>query len=69
MGFVDRLNQLFTEMKRYCVTAEQLETHENKRVSTLGEHGLLRDKMHDIQLVYRQFEASLPGSIWMARII
>ncbi|CAH1204278.1 ATP-dependent helicase/deoxyribonuclease subunit B [Paenibacillus allorhizoplanae] len=59
MGFIDRLNQLFTEMKRYCVTAEQLETHENKRVTNLGEHGLLRDKMHDIQLVYRQFEADL----------
>ncbi|GGI43506.1 ATP-dependent helicase/deoxyribonuclease subunit B [Paenibacillus marchantiophytorum] len=59
MGFVDRLNQLFTEMKRYCVTAEQLTNHENKRAAALGESGLLRDKMHDIQLVYRQFEAEL----------
>lgn len=59
MGFVDRLNQLFTEMKRYCVTAKQLEEHENRRVITLGESGLLRDKMHDIQLVYRQFESEL----------
>ncbi|MBA2938155.1 helicase-exonuclease AddAB subunit AddB [Paenibacillus sp. CGMCC 1.16610] len=59
MGFVDRLNQLFTEMKRYCVTAKQLEEHEQKRASVLGESGLLRDKMHDIQLIYRQFESEL----------
>ncbi|WP_261807741.1 helicase-exonuclease AddAB subunit AddB [Paenibacillus sp. N3.4] len=59
MGFVDRLNQLFTEMKRYCVTAEQLDVHESKRATTLGESGLLRQKMHDIRLVYRSFESEL----------
>lgn len=46
-------------MKRYCVTAKQLEEHEQKRASVLGESGLLRDKMHDIQLIYRQFESEL----------
>lgn len=59
MGFVDRLNQLFTEMKRYCVSAKQLEEHEKKRVAALGESSLLRDKMHDIGLVYRRFEAEV----------
>ncbi|MEW9701591.1 helicase-exonuclease AddAB subunit AddB [Paenibacillus sp. SI8] len=59
MGFVDRLNQLFTELKRYCVTAEQLDEHETKRVTTLGESGLLRDKMSDIRLVYRAFQSEL----------
>ncbi|MGG1520200.1 helicase-exonuclease AddAB subunit AddB [Paenibacillus oryzisoli] len=59
MGFVDRLNQLFTEMKRYCVSAEHLAKHESGRAASAGESGLLRSKMHDIQLIYRQFEAEL----------
>lgn len=59
MGFVDRLNQLYTEMKRYCVTSKQLQEHEHKRAAVLGESGLLRDKMHDIGLIYRHFEEQL----------
>ncbi|NEW05191.1 helicase-exonuclease AddAB subunit AddB [Paenibacillus sp. SYP-B3998] len=59
MGFVDRLNQLFTELKRYCVTAEQLDQQESKRSSSIGETGLLREKMHDIRLVYREFQSML----------
>ncbi|MFC5450259.1 helicase-exonuclease AddAB subunit AddB [Paenibacillus aestuarii] len=56
MGFIDRLNQLFTEFKRYCLSAEQLDEHDAKRVASLGESGLLREKMHDIRLIYREFE-------------
>ncbi|MFD0692831.1 helicase-exonuclease AddAB subunit AddB [Paenibacillus sp. GCM10027628] len=59
MGFVDRLNQLFTELKRYCVSAEQLDEHETKRMTSIAESGLLRDKMQDIRLVYREFESEL----------
>ncbi|MBP1992860.1 helicase-exonuclease AddAB subunit AddB [Paenibacillus eucommiae] len=59
MGFVDRVNELFTEFKRYCVSAEQLEEHRNRRASQLGESRLLGDKLHDLRLLYKDFEQEL----------
>lgn len=59
MGFVDRLVQLFTEFKRYCVTADRLDEHESKRIRGIGGPGLLRDKLHDVKLLYRDYETEL----------
>ncbi|UJF35064.1 helicase-exonuclease AddAB subunit AddB [Paenibacillus hexagrammi] len=59
LGFVDRLNQLFTELKRYRVSADQLEAFEKSNVQAIGGSGLLTDKLHDIRLVFRVFESEL----------
>jgi ATP-dependent helicase/nuclease subunit B len=59
MGFVDRVNELFTELKRYCVSADRLEEHELRKVKQLGESRLLTDKLHDLRLVYKEYEQEL----------
>jgi ATP-dependent helicase/nuclease subunit B len=59
MGFVDRVNQLFTELKRYCVSADRLEEHEARKAAQLGESRLLSDKLHDLRLVYKDYEQEL----------
>ncbi|MCD1261590.1 helicase-exonuclease AddAB subunit AddB [Paenibacillus athensensis] len=58
-GFVDRLNQLFTELKRYCVTAELLAKQESGMAGEFGYGGMVGDKLHDIRLVYADFEREL----------
>ncbi len=70
MGFVDRLNQLFTEMKRYCVTAEQLEEHENRRVANARRTVVCCViKCMIFGWSIGNLNLSLPVSIWTARII
>jgi ATP-dependent helicase/nuclease subunit B len=59
MGFVDRLNQLFTEFKRYRLTADKLDEHAVSRVQLINEGRLLRDKLYDMRLLYREFELEL----------
>jgi ATP-dependent helicase/nuclease subunit B len=59
MGFVDRVNELFTELKRYCVSAERLAEHELRSASQIGGSGLLQDKLHDLRLVYQDYEQEL----------
>ncbi|MFB7812688.1 helicase-exonuclease AddAB subunit AddB [Paenibacillus chitinolyticus] len=56
-GFVDRLNDLFAEWRRYCVTGESLREHVDRYDDFLGsKKQLLRDKMRDLQLIYGAFE-------------
>jgi ATP-dependent helicase/nuclease subunit B len=52
MGFVDRLNQLFTEFKRYRLTADKLDEHAVSRVQLINEGRLLRDKLYDMRLLF-----------------
>jgi ATP-dependent helicase/nuclease subunit B len=59
MGFVDRVNELFTELKRYCVSAVRLEEHGLTKAAQLGESRLLTDKLHDLRLVYKDYEQVL----------
>ncbi|SEB40960.1 helicase-exonuclease AddAB subunit AddB [Paenibacillus sp. GP183] len=59
LGFVDRVNELFTELKRYCVSADRLEEHEFRKAELLGESRLLTDKLHDLRLVYKEYEQEL----------
>lgn len=59
MGFVGRLSQLYTEMKRYCIDA----THVEEQLSQMQTNGsgtpILRDKLGDILTLYRDFEQEL----------
>ncbi|CAG7634498.1 helicase-exonuclease AddAB subunit AddB [Paenibacillus allorhizosphaerae] len=61
-GFLDNLNQLFSELKRYCITGEGLRQWYETRARSggQGETGAaLEDKIHDLQFVYSEFEAEL----------
>ena len=59
VGFVGRLGQLYTEMKRYCIDA----TNVSEQLSLMKSNGLgtpiLRDKLGDIVTLYRDFEQEL----------
>jgi ATP-dependent helicase/nuclease subunit B len=64
MGFLDRLNAFFSELKRYRISAESLkEYYYTKMPSVHKESGLsstlLDDKLHDLILVYAEFERAL----------
>lgn len=55
-GFYIHLEQMITELKRYCIGTEEL-----GRVSKAGNHPLIGDKLHDLQLIYRDFERQIDG--------
>ncbi|MEX2461748.1 MAG: helicase-exonuclease AddAB subunit AddB [Paenibacillaceae bacterium] len=80
MGFLERLNAFFTELKRYCISAEVLRDYYAKKMTssintskdeceakavaqteTKGSSStsLLNDKLHDLLLLYGEFEQAL----------
>jgi ATP-dependent helicase/nuclease subunit B len=59
LGFVDKLHDLFTEFKRYCLTADQLDEHSAKRINVVGESKMLKDKLYDLKLIFREYELAL----------
>ncbi|TBL70386.1 helicase-exonuclease AddAB subunit AddB [Paenibacillus thalictri] len=58
LGVIDNLNQLFTELKRYCITGERLGEFASGAAGR-ETAGTLEDKLHDIRLVYGAFETEL----------
>jgi ATP-dependent helicase/nuclease subunit B len=69
-GFYEHLTQMVTEFKRYCITTEKLEqtidldqveqpNQEEHSGQTLSN--LLVDKLHDLQLIYADFQQHLLG--------
>ena len=55
-GFIDQIDQLFTEYKRYCVLPEQLLEHASQE-----ESPLLKAKLKDFAILYEQFDLALAG--------
>lgn len=58
-GFIQQVEQLITELKRYCVTIEDL-TSEQERLEKIesknASEEMLANKLHDFQLIYQEFE-------------
>ncbi|MGD7052703.1 helicase-exonuclease AddAB subunit AddB [Sutcliffiella horikoshii] len=63
-GFIEQMESMITEFKRYCVTPELLQD-EIVRIgedASISEHEkMLAKKLTDILVVYRQLEATLEG--------
>lgn len=60
IGFTERLLSLFSELKRYCLSADLLERHAERLEPAAGRQAAqLHDKLHDVTLVYRIFEERL----------
>lgn len=59
MGFIDRLNDLFNELKRYCIDPERLDEHAQFAAEHMKGHTLIQDKLHDISRIYREFTGAL----------
>ncbi|NGZ73829.1 helicase-exonuclease AddAB subunit AddB [Saccharibacillus alkalitolerans] len=57
-GFIAKLNDLYTELKRYKIDSGVLEEHMQDLVSA-GHSPLLREKLEDALPVYRDFESRL----------
>lgn len=53
-GFYEKLEQMVTEFKRYCVTVEHMELAQ-------PTSRILLDKLHDLHLVYADFQQHLAG--------
>lgn len=55
-GFINKLNRVISELKRYMVTAEMLyqASEKHKKANTM-----LSDKLQDIALIYEEFEGLL----------
>ncbi|RUT36437.1 helicase-exonuclease AddAB subunit AddB [Paenibacillus zeisoli] len=59
LGLIDRLNILYTEMKKYMGDAAALEDYYSQLREDEGESPLLKDKLHDLSLLYKEFEEEL----------
>ncbi|MFD2443139.1 helicase-exonuclease AddAB subunit AddB [Bacillus sp. CGMCC 1.16607] len=59
-GFIEQLEQMLTEFKRYCVQPNELKMKREALIQT-GESTsrVLQDKLHDLELIYENFEQSL----------
>lgn len=60
-GFYDLLGDTLSEFKRYCLTPEAIAEQSDELRNEKPEDTLLRDKLHDLALVYRSFEHALAG--------
>lgn len=57
-GFIQQIEQMMTEFKRYCVSPEELV---EKKSQLAIENKSLQDKLHDLELIYKSFEESFVG--------
>lgn len=54
-GFISQMEQMLIEFKRYCIQPQELaEIGEKER-----NEKVLKDKLHDLKLIYENFEAQL----------
>lgn len=60
-GFIARMEQVLTEFKRYIVHPEELAVRKKELEDGDAENAVLRDKLHDLHLVFQKFEESLRG--------
>ena len=57
-GFVQQMEQMLIEFKRYAINPEELT---GKLAGSASGNKVLSDKIHDLELVYQQFEDELFG--------
>ncbi|MBE1443294.1 helicase-exonuclease AddAB subunit AddB [Paenibacillus sp. OAS669] len=58
MGFIEKINDLFKEFKRYCVTSEGLSQF-LESPSMQNQTLSMKEKLHDLQLLFGEFEQEL----------
>ena len=56
-GFIDQVEQLFAEFKRYCIMPEEMTWQKEKT-----DHPALEAKIHDLELIYSLFEKQIQGT-------
>ncbi|WP_408010627.1 helicase-exonuclease AddAB subunit AddB [Pseudalkalibacillus sp. A8] len=58
-GFYELLEEMITEFKRYCFGASDLEELERNLLGENEDRTLLKDKLHDLHIIYNQLEELL----------
>ncbi|MDF2669131.1 MAG: ATP-dependent helicase, partial [Paenibacillus sp.] len=58
-GFIDNLNKLFTEFRRYGIDTSKLEHHVGKQIGLEHTSSASADKLHDLRWIYGKFEEQL----------
>ena len=59
-GFLEHVEMMLTEFKRYCITPEDL-LEKKREVEEVSQTKALADKLHDLELIYSEFERNLSG--------
>ncbi|MGJ7919529.1 helicase-exonuclease AddAB subunit AddB [Neobacillus sp. LXY-4] len=54
-GFIEQMEQVLTEFKRYCIHPEELAEKSKQTTNQKSLH----DKLHDLELIYQRFEEAL----------
>lgn len=57
-GFVHHVEKMITEFKRYCIQPNEIEL-KLKELENRNDEKVLSDKLHDLSLIYRDFEEQL----------
>ncbi|MDQ1004160.1 ATP-dependent helicase/nuclease subunit B [Neobacillus niacini] len=61
-GFVQQVEQMITEFKRYCITPEEIiQKAEMSNGNSENASRALQDKLNDLEIIYRQFEDEVFG--------
>ena len=61
-GFIQQVEQMITEFKRYCITPEELiQKTEKSNGNSENASRALMDKLNDLEIVYRHFEDEVFG--------
>ncbi|WP_349410181.1 helicase-exonuclease AddAB subunit AddB [Pseudalkalibacillus sp. SCS-8] len=58
-GFYELLEEMIKEFKRYCLGAGDLEQLENKLLDESDDRSLLKDKLHDLHIIYHELDKIL----------
>ncbi|WP_411334607.1 helicase-exonuclease AddAB subunit AddB [Metabacillus indicus] len=62
-GFIDHMEAMITELKRYCLTPQEMEEKINGiSVNATRQEQALADKLHDVVLLYKRMEKELSGT-------
>jgi ATP-dependent helicase/nuclease subunit B len=61
-GFVEQMERMLTEFKRYCIQPQELRMkREALSVDSQNSTKVLQDKLHDLEIIYNNFEETLEG--------
>lgn len=61
-GFVQQVEQMITEFKRYCITPEEIiQKAEKGNGNSETASRALQDKLNDLEIIYKQFEDEVFG--------
>lgn len=59
-GFVSSMEEMLVELKRYCISPEDMKTKVKEQLEQEDDQSL-KDKMHDLEIIYEEFERALFG--------